>query len=263
MKLVKLVYLQVLIISISFFSCGEKTKQTAEDIGNKLDTLTNKIGKEIDTLTKNVTQGSDSLFDKVKVVEADTAGIADEDFRGSLNGVFKDYLDIKDALADNDTSAAALQANQLKKTLASVKGDSLKGKLKSGWSGTMSKIEKAATDISSAAGIDKQRTAFAQLSEAMTTLVKTYGLDGMTVYRLYCAGSGGKGGYWLVDSKNSENPYGTGVKTTAGSTDSKDTKTTTTSKDDKKKDGTATTTSNETSAGNKNCAEVKEAWKFD
>jgi Cu(I)/Ag(I) efflux system membrane fusion protein len=255
MKLAKLIYLQVLISSIFLFSCGE-TKKTAEDLGNKLDTLTKKIGKEIDTLTKNVTQGADSLFDKVKVTEADTAGIADEDFRGSLNGVFKDYLDIKDALADNDTSEAALQANQLKKTLEKVKGDSLEGKHKSGWSGTMSKIQKAADNISAAGTIDKQRAAFAELSEAMTSLVKTYGLDGMTVYRLYCASANGKkGGYWLVDSKNTENPYG-GI-TTAGSTDK--------GTDDKKKDGTATTTSNEKTVGSQagNCAEVKEAWKFD
>gem|GEM_PF-3423526 len=215
---------------ILLYACKSKT---AEDIGKKIDTVSSKIGKEIDTLATNIAGKSDSTFDKVKVMEMDTTGKAPDKVRSRLNGVFSDYIDIKNALHDNDSSKAVNEANQLIASLDAVSDTSFTDKMRSGWKGSNTKIRKSATDITTAKTLDAQRKAFSQLSDAMISMIKTYGLNGRTVYVMQCPDT--KAGYksvWLESSKDNDNPYAGGKASDA--------------KDDK----------------SANCGEVKEAWKF-
>jgi hypothetical protein len=227
---IKAMFFLVLVLVI-LNSC--KT-ETTEDIGKKIDTVATNIGKEIDTLAKNVTGAKDTLFDKIKVMDADTTGKAPDNVRSRLNGVFSDYIDIKNALADNDSSKAVNEANQLKKSLEGITDTSMTEKMRTGWKSGTAKVNKAADDIAAAKTLEDQRKAFSQLSEGMMSLIKTYGLNGRTVYVLQCSDTKIKyKAVWLVDSKDSDNPYAGGKASDA---------------DDNK---------------SAKCGEVKEAWKFD
>jgi hypothetical protein len=240
MKSVKILFVPLIFAGMVLFSsCKEETRQ---DIGEKLDTAVQKIGEGVDTLAQKLSDiGVDSIFKDVKVTEVDTSGLAAESFRSKLNEVFNDYEDLKEALAENDTSDAVMQSNQLKKSLENVMDEDLSENQKTSWAKNKTNLEKSASEIASATTIANQRKSFAGLTNEMLNVIKAFGLHDKTIYHLECPGMGG--GSWLTDSRTTDNPYG---GTPATETAAKTGDTTATDKDIKKE-----------------CASVKEAWEFD
>jgi hypothetical protein len=240
MNLKKFIVIPLILFSLFIYSCD---KETRDDLSDKLDTAVQKIGEQVDTLANKISEiGTDTLFRDIKVTEVDTAGLAPDNFRSKLNEVFKDYEDVKDALAKNDTSDAIMQSNQLKKSLENVMDEDLMANQKTGWSRSRTNIEKTATEIASARTIADQRKSFATLTNEMLSMIKTYGLKDKTVYHLECPGAGG--GSWLTSSKSTDNPFGGSVaRETAGTTD--------------------TDTARTPDTKSEECARVKEAWKFE
>lgn len=161
----------------------------------------------------------DSLFDNVKVVAADsmqksTASKKEmtdelkEKIRKNMNKIFSVYLDIKDELYDNDTTAAQKEARNLMSTIMDAQTDVGAENIGKQWKMTSEKIKNASDKIQAATTISAQRTLFNTLTTSLLAAIKEYGLDDKTIYQLSCAdANSGNGGMWLTDSKNAENPY--------------------------------------------------------
>jgi G:T/U-mismatch repair DNA glycosylase len=162
---------------------------------------------------------TDSLFDNVKVTAADSMQknsaskkeMTDElksKIRKNMNKIFSVYLDIKDELYDNDTTDAQKEARNLMTTIMDSQTDVGIENVGKQWKMTSEKIKSVSDKIQAATTITAQRTLFNQLSESLLAAIKEYGLDGKTVYQLSCSNANSnKGGIWLTDSKNAENPY--------------------------------------------------------
>ncbi|MBN8571445.1 MAG: DUF3347 domain-containing protein [Ignavibacteria bacterium] len=168
---------------------------------------------------ENVQTKQDSLFDNVKIVAADSTAqssaakkeMTDElrkKIRSNMNKVFSVYLDIKDELVDNDSVDAKKEAQELISTIMKAQTDVGEDNVGKKWRLSSEKIKTISDKIQSATTLSAQRTLFNTLTESMFEAIKEYGLDGKTVYQLSCASANSnKGGMWLEDSKDADNPY--------------------------------------------------------
>ena len=168
---------------------------------------------------ENVQTKQDSLFDNVKVVPADSTSQSSaskkemteelrKKIRSNMNKVFSVYLDIKDELVDNDSVDAQKEAKELISTIMKAQTDVGEDNVGKRWRLSSEKIKTISDKIQAAATLTAQRTLFNTLTESMFEAIKEYGLDDKTIYQLACSSANsGKGGMWLEDSKDADNPY--------------------------------------------------------
>jgi hypothetical protein len=187
---------------------------------------TDKTSETKDTVTEKLDPAVEAAFANVNPAVLPDSEIAPVDFRGKLNEVLLEYIQMKQALADNDSTQALMKANQIKRTLSNLKTEILDDKMKEKWGKESDKIEKCCKEVTLTEKIDNQRKAFSKLTDIMTEITKNFGFKGRTIYLVYCSDK--NAGYWLVDTKDIGNPY-----------------------------------LGKTTEGEKPCAEVKEAWKFE
>lgn len=119
-----------------------------------------------------------------------------------LNPVYKAYFQVKDALAADNGKAAQTAATTLAKQIEAVPMQKLGSKHKD-WMQYYDKLKAEAATIRATADIQKQRTAFKDLSANMYGLMKKVGA-GRTVYCQYC---GMAKATWLSNEKAIKNPY--------------------------------------------------------
>jgi hypothetical protein len=200
----QLKFLIVFVAVISFYSCS---KQQQQNVQKEVDTATTTVKKEIDTLLSSINP-SDTIFNNVKTTVVDTTKLSSVILRKNINDIFAYYIDIKDDLADNDSAGAKSEAkDMMSAVLASLETIGPKN-LDKRWKVTSEKIERAASEIESANTLQQQRTLFDKLSKSIAEVIQVYGLEDKTIYQLNCSNAlSGKGGMWLADSKDSDNPY--------------------------------------------------------
>src|SRR4030095_16122611 len=196
-----LIFLAILLFFTFFQACSKKTEQ---EVKKNIDTASQKLGHELDTLVNKLST-KDTLFDNAKVVKVDNSKLPAGDFRKRLNDVFDHYNDIKDNLANDDSSGVSKHATELKKALANVQKDTASQKLGSKWKTWVSSVEKTATELETTKSLEKQRNAFSVLSSSMEEMVKNFGIYNETIYKMKCATMPGK--TWLTDTKKINNPY--------------------------------------------------------
>ncbi|WP_165023278.1 DUF3347 domain-containing protein [Dysgonomonas sp. ZJ279] len=121
----------------------------------------------------------------------------------SASALLKNYLDIKDALVKSDSKQAAVYASEMQATLE--KETSLNEK---------EALLQAVQQVTKEKNIEKQRTAFMNLSTLMWNVVESS--EGLTqdVYYQYCPM---KKAYWLSTEKAIKNPYYGSKMLTCGS----------------------------------------------
>jgi len=123
-----------------------------------------------------------------------------------VEGILKDYFNLKNALVNDDNSKAKEQGNSLAQSLKSFEAsnysDSEQNELKD--------IIEDATEHAEHIGesdIAHQREHFKTLSKDMTDMVAITGTS-MTIYEQYCPMyDNNKGGAWLSMNEEIRNPY--------------------------------------------------------
>lgn len=213
MKKSYLLIILVLLSSLILCSC---TKKSDLDTTKQLKDTTSKTE---DPFTAN-------LFNSITPTIADMSVLAPAEFRLRLNETFMEYTHLRLALADNKSTEAIMQTNQMKKSIGNLKTELLSENLKKVWDKLNLKIEECCKGLTTTEDIEKQRKKFTEITGIITELVKNFGLSNKTVYILSCTDK--KAGSWLADTKDISNPY-----------------------------------LGKTAAGEKPCVEVKEAIKFD
>lgn len=130
------------------------------------------------------------------------------DFIMQLNGVYDQYIVLKDALIDSDVNKAKRASEKVRESLAKVDMKLLSGDAHMKWMEILNIVNEMVNTISTSGGIDDQRSSFSGLSDQLYKAIKTFGLMGKTVYYQFCPMfNNGKGAYWLSDIKDIRNPY--------------------------------------------------------
>ena len=200
--------LRFVVISFSLFSIiflSSCTKEDRKEVKQTIDSASQKLGHELDTII-NTKLTNDSLFNNAPVESTGGSTLKSKEFRSALNDIFDKYEDIKDELSDDDTSAARKNAEDLKEVLANTTKYAPAAEMDKSWKLWISNAEKIIAGLSSARTLSSQRELFNDLTISMESLVKQFGLDKRTIYKLTCAALPDKL-YWLTDSRELSNPY--------------------------------------------------------
>jgi len=148
-------------------------------------------------------KGGHEKHGDMKVFQVDGA------FKNQLKGVYAVYFDIQKALAVDDFSAAKKAAKDMDSALEKVDMKLVKGDAHLAWMSQLEEIRKTAQGITKTDKISSARNAFLTLSKTLIHVADNFkpGFD-QPVVHVHCSMAfDGKGGHWLQEGKEVENPY--------------------------------------------------------
>ena len=117
-----------------------------------------------------------------------------------INTIISNYLDVKNALANNDGDAASAKVKTL---LASLNELPLKS-LNASQNALITKLVYDSRHISEVNRVAHQREHFASLSDNLYTLIKGLKINQQVLYRQYCSMTKK---YFLSESDKGKDPY--------------------------------------------------------
>ncbi|WP_448698936.1 DUF3347 domain-containing protein [Mucilaginibacter sp. AW1-3] len=133
-----------------------------------------------------------------------TINIVKADTNSSINKVLAAYLEIKNALADDDSKLANQKAIAFTAALKEVNAAKLEAKQKSVWLKYSEKLRFDGDHIGESTAIAHQREHFASLSKNMYSVLKEFKSNSNPVYIQYCPM---KKESWVSESETIKNPY--------------------------------------------------------
>lgn len=156
------------VATLSFISCTNSTKKTE---------------KEPEIVTVDVT-------DKQTYIAANTE-VKFKDPRVAT--VYQSYINLKTALVNSNANSTADEAGHLKTAFADAGADE--------------EVLLAAQSITGSTDVEMQRDGFVKITEAVEKMLEG-AIESGVVYKQYCPMAFDfKGGYWLSNSNEINNPY--------------------------------------------------------
>jgi Cu(I)/Ag(I) efflux system membrane fusion protein len=129
-------------------------------------------------------------------------------FGAALDPVVAAYLEIQQALSQDQHNEARAAAKTLHSRLKAVDMTLLTGRAHHAWMKEMADVTKIATSISESGDITKARKAFALLSESMIVVARRFGSGKKPLHRFHCPMAfDNRGADWLQSATKTENPY--------------------------------------------------------
>ncbi len=133
---------------------------------------------------------------------------ASQDFQKQLKEVFASYIDLKDAMVASDAGQATDQAREMAGQLKKVDGSGLDGDAGKMWMKWSGALQKGLGQIQSEKDLRAQRTAFADVSDAMYHSIKSFGVKDLDAYYQFCPmAKNGEGAHWMSEEEAIKNPY--------------------------------------------------------
>src|SRR5579872_6463811 len=126
------------------------------------------------------------------------------DVKSSINSVLKSYLDIKNALAADNSKAANDAAKNFTTALKAVPAGQMDEKQKQVWQQYAEKLRYDGEHISESAAIAHQREHFGSLSSNLFAVLKAFKDNDLIVYKQYCPMAKQS---WISESSAIKNPY--------------------------------------------------------
>ena len=147
-----------------------------------------------------------------------SSGNTDTKVDGSMKEMVTQYLQMKNALANDNGKEAASAGNAFVESMGKMDKNSLSGEKKKKWDNLSDDAKEMAEHIGKNGDkIEHQREHFDMLSTDMYDMVKTFGA-GQTLYKDFCPMyNNNKGATWLSEIKEIKNPYMGKKQPTCGS----------------------------------------------
>ena len=138
--------------------------------------------------------------------QADTSPSADIKVNEAMKEMVTQYLQIKNALANDNGRDAATAGNAFVESMDKMEKNSLSDDKKKVWNSLSDDAREMAEHIGKNGDkIEHQREHFDMLSQDMYDMVKAFG-SGQLLYKDYCP-MYNKGSIWLSEVKEIKNPY--------------------------------------------------------
>jgi hypothetical protein len=190
----KLIPVFIAVAAIVFASCNSNSSSNEDHSKmNHIDSMPVQQNTVADENVKTV---------PVSFASVDPAAIA------YMKELVQNYLTIKNALIDNNGSAAAAASDKISTTMKTFDKSLLSAEQKKVYDDLEEDLKEHAAHIGKNGDkTDHQRNHFSMMSEVMYTLVKSFG-SGITLYHDHCPMfNDNKGAMWLSETKNIRNPY--------------------------------------------------------
>jgi len=126
------------------------------------------------------------------------------DVRHAINQAVKNYLDLKNALAADDSKAANDAAKKFTDALKQVSPDKMSADQKQSWQKYGEKLRFDGEHISVSNDIAHQREHFGSLSNNLYDLLKSFKDNDQALYKQYCPMAKQS---WVSESTSIKNPY--------------------------------------------------------
>ncbi len=128
-------------------------------------------------------------------------------FQKQLNSVYDGYINLKNALVEDNTNKVSQDANTLLDNLSQVDMKLVKDKTHNHWMSLAKEIKSSATSISKTTDLKQQRSHFKHLSSHLINAVQLFGVN-EKVYVEFCPmADNNNGAYWLSKEEKVINPY--------------------------------------------------------
>jgi len=122
----------------------------------------------------------------------------------ALNLVVNDYLDLKDALLNNNVALAQNKAGKFVFDLNTVPDKDMTSQQHTAWFNYLGRLQSTSRAMGETTSIEDQRRQFSALSNAMYGMLHDLKATPFTLYRQY---SRAKDAYWLSKTQAIKNPY--------------------------------------------------------
>lgn len=175
----------------------------------------NSSNKSTENLKRNEDLQLKSIFISTSVI---TSSMAEVKTSVSIKEILNAYLQMKNALAEDNSTGAANAGKKLEAAFKKFDKSALTAAQKTTYEDVEADAREHAEHIGANGGnIAHQREHFELLSKDIYDLVKAFG-DGQVLYRDFDSMyNKGKGAYWLSETKEIKNPYMGKAKLTSGS----------------------------------------------
>ena len=155
----------------------------------------------------NMTNQSTASSRNNTKVEAEPTTI-DPKFSQQLGAVLTSYLKVKDALVASDVKTASTEINGFATALKKIDMSLLQGDAHMKWMEQLKGMEESMRLMQASSDIEIQRASFSQLTNALYSSIKTFGLKGLHAYYQFCPMAfDSKGAYWISREEQISNPY--------------------------------------------------------
>ena len=130
-----------------------------------------------------------------------------EAFQQQLKQVYDNYINLKDALVEDNSVQASSDAKKLISSFRKIDMKLLKGEVHKQWMTLEGHIQSSASSISKSSEIETQRDHFKKLSTHLIKAVQLFGVN-EKVYVEFCPmADNNNGAYWLSKEEQILNPY--------------------------------------------------------
>ena len=128
-------------------------------------------------------------------------------FQVELGAALQAYIQLKDALVQDDAASAVKSSDRLVQKLKSITASSLDKRSLEKWSDNKTILIDLSQQMTRSKDIAEGRKHFIELSKAMTEVIRAFGV-GQTVYSQFCPmANSNQGASWLSFEKSIKNPY--------------------------------------------------------
>jgi hypothetical protein len=160
------------------------------------------------TSDKNTNTDSTSQVNNSSAKEPGSSTNTNTNVAGSIQEMVGQYLQMKNALANDNGKDAATAGNAFVESMGKMDKTNLPADKKKIWNDLSDDAKEMAEHIGKNAGdIAHQREHFDMLSKDMYDMVKAFGAT-QTLYNDYCPMyNNKKGAMWLSETKDIKNPY--------------------------------------------------------
>jgi Protein of unknown function (DUF3347) len=175
----------------------------------------NSSNKSTENLKRNEDLQLKSIFNSTSVI---TSSMAEAKTSVSIKEILNAYLQMKNALAEDNSIGAAYAGKKLETAFKNFDKSSLTATQKKTYEDVEADAREHAEHIGANGGnIAHQREHFELLSRDIYDLIKTFG-GGQILYRDFDPMvNKGKGAYWISETKEIKNPYMGKAMLTSGS----------------------------------------------
>ena len=144
------------------------------------------------------------LIAVILFITINKANAAPADVNTAINNVLKSYLNIKNALATDNSQAANNEAKKFTSALKEIPVAQMDAKQKAEWAKYAEKLRYDGEHISESTAIAHQREHFGSLSGNMYAVLKAFPSNDVVLYKQYCPMAKQS---WISESATIKNPY--------------------------------------------------------
>lgn len=148
------------------------------------------------------------ISDEKPTVLQTTKTTISADAKTSLQPLYKDYFELKDALTKDDFSEAKTAITKFEKSLSKINMNLFKGDAHKIWMNYQTELKKNILDTANIKNIKEMRNSFMPISNVMIAMTKSFKPLKKSSYILFCPMAiGDKGANWLSKENKVVNPY--------------------------------------------------------